>query len=54
MPRPYSHDERRQYKTAPSGVMRVLLIAFGTALLLGLASGLVWIVLSLLRLHVFR
>jgi hypothetical protein len=54
MPRPYANDPRRPYKYAPSGVMGVVLIAFGTALLLGLASGIVWVVVSLLRVHVFR
>ena len=54
MPSPYSHDTRRFYKDAPSGVMGVVLIAFGTALLLGLAAGIVWVVVSLLRVHVFR
>ena len=54
MPRPYSNDPRRFYKNAPSGVMGVVLSAFGTALLLGLASGIVWVVVSLLRVHVFR
>ena len=54
MPKPYASDPRRLYKRAPSGVMGLLLIAFGTALLLGLASGVVWVVVSLLRIHVFR
>jgi len=54
MPRPYSNDPRQFYKNAPSGVMGVVLIAFGTALLLGFASGIVWVVVSLLRVHVFR
>ena len=54
MPKPYANDPRRFYKNAPSGVTGVVLIAFGTALLLGLASGIVWVVVSLLRVHVFR
>jgi hypothetical protein len=53
MPRPYANDTRRFYKNAPSGVSGVILIAFGTALLLGLASGIVWVLISLLRVHVF-
>jgi len=54
MRRPYANDPRRLYKNAPSGVMGLILIAFGTALLLGLVSGIVWVVVNLLRVHVFR
>ena len=54
MPRPYALDPRRLYKNAPSGVMGLILIAFGTALLLGLVSGIVWVVVNLLRVHVLR
>ena len=54
MPRPYANDPRRFYKNAPSEVMGVILLAFGTALLLGLGSGILWVVVSLLRVHLFR
>jgi hypothetical protein len=48
MPKPRHADPRRAYKSSPSGVMGVILIAFGIALLLGLTSGLVWILYRLL------
>ena len=48
MAKPYSSDPRRVYKSSPSGVTGVILVAFGVALLLGLVSGLVWIVFNLL------
>lgn len=52
--RPPNHDdlhfEDRQVYT--SSTARVLAIAFGVALLLGLSTGLVWIAWNLLRLHV--
>jgi len=54
MRRPYANDPRHLYRTPPSGVLRVLLIAFGTALLIGLASGVMWIAFNLVRLHLFR
>ena len=48
MSKPYASDPRRVYKTSPSGVTGVILVAFGVALLLGLTSGLVWILYNLL------
>jgi hypothetical protein len=48
MPRPYATDPRRAYKNSPSGMTGVILVAFGVALLVGLASGLVWILFNLL------
>ena len=48
MSKPYASDPRRIYKTSPSGVTGVILVAFGVALLLGLTSGLVWILYNLL------
>ena len=48
MSKPYASDPRRVYKTSPSGVTGVILVAFGIALLLGLTSGLVWILFHLL------
>ena len=41
-------DPRRVYKSSPSGATGVILVAFGVALLVGLASGLVWIVFNLI------
>ena len=48
MSKPYASDHRRVYKSSPSGVTGVILVAFGIALLLGLTSGLVWILFNLL------
>ena len=48
MPKAYASDPRRVYKSSPSGVTRVILVAFGVAVLLGLASGLVWVLFNLL------
>jgi hypothetical protein len=48
MAKPYATDPRRAYKSSPSGVTGVILVAFGVALLLGLTSGIVWIVFNLL------
>ena len=48
MSKPYATDPRRVYKSSPSGVTGVILVAFGVALLVGLASGLVWIVFNLI------
>ena len=44
----YATDPRRAYKSSPSGVTGVILVAFGVALLLGLTSGIVWVVFNLL------
>ena len=48
MPKPYAADPRRVYKRSPSGVMGPILVAFGIALLLGLTSGIVWVLYNLL------
>jgi hypothetical protein len=48
MPKPYPGDRRQIYKGTPSGVMGIIWVAFGIALLLGLASGIVWILYNLL------
>lgn len=48
MAKPYASDPRRVYKNSPSGVTGALLVAFGIALLLGLTSGVVWILYNLL------
>jgi hypothetical protein len=48
MAKPYASDPRRVYKSTPSGVTGVILVAFGIALLLGLTTGLVWILYNLL------
>ena len=48
MAKPYATDPRRVYKITPSGVTGAILVAFGIALLLGLTSGVVWILYNLL------
>ena len=48
MSKPFASDPRRVYKSSPSGVTGAILLAFGVALLLGLGSGLVWILFNLL------
>ena len=48
MSKPYSSDPRQVYKSVPSGVAGAILVAFGVALLLGLTSGLIWILFNLL------
>ena len=55
-PRPSRHEELQaeEREVFSPGVGRVLAIAFGVALLLGLLTGGLWIVWNLLRLHVFR
>jgi hypothetical protein len=54
--RPPTHEdlENEQRELFTAGVGRLLALAFGVALLLGLASGALWIAWNLLRLHVFR
>jgi hypothetical protein len=54
MARPYANDPQRLDKAISPGLLRVLLVAFGVALLVGLTSGVVWIVYNLVRLHLFR
>jgi hypothetical protein len=48
MAKPYASDPRRVYKSTPSGATGAVLVAFGIALLLGLTSGVVWILYNLL------
>ena len=48
MAKPYASDPRRVYKSVPAGVNGAILVAFGIALLLGLTSGVVWILYNLL------
>lgn len=54
MPRPYANDPQRLDRALSPGLLRVLLVAFGIALLIGLTTGVVWILYNLLRLHVLR
>jgi len=52
----FSHDDRPfdldDY--APRPFLRVYLIAIGVTILIGLASGSIWIAWNLIRLHVLR
>jgi hypothetical protein len=47
MAKPRPEDHRHAYRHGPSGVMGIILTAFGIALLLGLTSGIVWILYRL-------
>ena len=48
MAKPHINDPRGVYKSLPAGTTGTLLVAFGVALLLGLASGIVWILFNVL------
>ena len=54
MSRRYGNDPRHDEDVASPGLTRLLLVAFGIALLLGLVSGSIWIAWNLIRLHVLR
>jgi len=54
MPRPFTNDPKRQQRLASPEFTRMLFVAFGIAMLLGLMSGSIWIVWNLIRLHVLR
>jgi hypothetical protein len=54
MPRPYANDPRRLDRALSPDVLRLLLVAFGIVLLVGLTSGAVWIGYHLLRVYVSR
>ena len=54
MPRPLTNDPKRHQQEASPEFTRLLLVAFGIALLLGLVSGSLWIAWNLVRLHVLR
>jgi hypothetical protein len=54
MPRPYANDPQRLDCALSPGLLGVLLVAFGIALLLGLVSGCLWIAWNLIRLHILR
>jgi hypothetical protein len=47
MAKPHASDPRRVYKSLPAGATGPLLVAFGVALLLGLTSGVVWVLFNL-------
>ena len=54
MPRPLTNDPKRHQQVASPEFTRLLLVAFGIALLLGLVTGSLWITWNLIRLHVLR
>jgi hypothetical protein len=54
MSRNFNNDPRRDEDVASPGFTRLLLVAFGIAMLVGLVSGSIWIAWSLIRLHVLR
>ena len=54
MSRNFDNDPRRDEDIASPEFTRLLFVAFGIALLLGLVSGSIWIAWNLIRLHVLR
>ena len=54
MSRMFDNDPRREEDVASPAFSRVVFVAFGIALLLGLVSGSLWIVWNLIRVHVLR
>ena len=53
MPRRFNDEKRRAQDASPE-FTRLLFVAFGIVLLLGLVSGSLWVAWNLLRLHVLR
>ena len=54
MPRRFGNDPRFDEDVASPGFTRLLFVAFGIALLVGLVSGVLWIVWKLFEVHVLR
>jgi hypothetical protein len=54
MSRRFGSDPRFDEDVATSGFTRLLFVAFGVALLVGLASGVLWILWKLFEVHVLR
>jgi len=54
MPRAFTNDPKRQQLAASPEFTRLLFVAFGIAMLLGLVTGSIWIAWNLIRLHVLR
>ena len=50
----FGGDRRFDEDLASTGFTRLLFVAFGIALLVGLASGVLWIVWNLFEVHVLR
>lgn len=53
-PRFPRHQLHKQDDTASPASSRLIFLAFGVALLLGMVSGVIWIAFNLLRVHLFR
>jgi hypothetical protein len=54
MSRRFGSDPRFDEDVASRGFTRLLFVAFGVALLIGLVSGVVWILWKLFEVHVLR
>jgi hypothetical protein len=54
MPRRFGNDPRFDEDVSSPGFTRLLFVAFGVALLVGLVSGVLWIVWKLVEVHVLR
>ena len=54
MPRPYVNDPHRQRPSGSPEFTRLLFVAFGIVLIIGLVSGSIWIAWNLIRLHLLR
>jgi hypothetical protein len=54
MPRAFTNNPKRQQQVASTEFTRLLFVAFGIAILLGLVTGSIWIAWNLIRLHVLR
>lgn len=54
MSRRFGSDPRFDEDLASTGFTRLLFVAFGIALLVGLVSGLLWIAWKLFEAHVLR
>jgi len=50
----FGSDRRFDEDLASTGFTRLLFVAFGIALLVGLAAGVVWILWKLFEVHVLR
>jgi hypothetical protein len=54
MSRRFGTDPRFDEDVASPGLTRLLFVAFGVALLVGLVSGVLWILWKLFEVHVLR
>src|SRR5258705_110409 len=54
MPRRFSNDPRFDEDVASPGLTRLLFVAFGIALLVGMVSGVLWILWKLFEVHWLR